>query len=190
MPIDVLCGCGKKSTVADEHAGKEGRCGACGAVNLVPIPALESVIEDLDAVASGGANATGRSAHAPYPTPIPPVPVDGPPDHVPITPPDVQLPSLASMPSGLEVRCHCGKKSRFRIEDAGQHGQCPQCNAVLELPKWVYLPGVQRVNLVDAELPFGSMCWLVFKWTLATIPTVVALAILYGIMSAIANGPR
>jgi hypothetical protein len=36
-------------------------------------------------------------------------------------------------------------------------------------------PDVQRVVVVGANIPFGSMCWLVFRWTMATIPTVVVL---------------
>jgi hypothetical protein len=36
-------------------------------------------------------------------------------------------------------------------------------------------PTVQRVIVIDVSVPFGSMCWLVFKWTMATIPTAILL---------------
>lgn len=39
MPIESSCsGCGKQLAVADEHAGKQARCPACGQIYTVPFP--------------------------------------------------------------------------------------------------------------------------------------------------------
>lgn len=46
MPIQFSCPCGKKLSVADAHAGKQGKCPQCGQVLTVPVPAA--------AAASGG----------------------------------------------------------------------------------------------------------------------------------------
>lgn len=37
----------------------------------------------------------------------------------------------------------------------------------------VEMEEIRRVVLVGVELPFGSMCWFIFKWSLATIPTAL-----------------
>jgi hypothetical protein len=54
-------------------------------------------------------------------------------------------------------------------------------------------PSVQKVNLVDAGMPFESMCWFIFKWSLAAIPTVLAFSfvswIFWAIVTAILHGP-
>lgn len=58
MPIEVICDCGRKSSVDDRHAGKRARCPACSAVVVVPsvfhvtVPA-QSDLDELpeDAVA-------------------------------------------------------------------------------------------------------------------------------------------
>ena len=36
MPIDLTCSCGRQLRVADEFAGRQGRCPACGAVLEIP----------------------------------------------------------------------------------------------------------------------------------------------------------
>src|SRR5215831_9093126 len=36
MPIDLTCSCGRQLRVADEYAGRQGRCPACGAVLEIP----------------------------------------------------------------------------------------------------------------------------------------------------------
>src|SRR4051812_19661440 len=36
MSIAVTCGCGKRLTVADEFAGRSGKCPACGQVLQIP----------------------------------------------------------------------------------------------------------------------------------------------------------
>lgn len=41
MPIDVECGCGKTFRVKDEHAGKRGKCPACGEMLTIPAPAAK-----------------------------------------------------------------------------------------------------------------------------------------------------
>src|ERR1700678_1329075 len=37
MPIDVVCTCGRSSSVPDQYAGKKGKCPACGAVIDIPV---------------------------------------------------------------------------------------------------------------------------------------------------------
>src|SRR4051812_47850049 len=42
MPIELTCpGCGKQLRLADEHAGKAGRCPACQATFQIPTPSVE-----------------------------------------------------------------------------------------------------------------------------------------------------
>ena len=41
-----------------------------------------------------------------------------------------------------------------------------------------------RVRVVDVSIPFGSMVALVFKWTLASIPALLLLMLLAGIVGA------
>jgi hypothetical protein len=43
MAIETICqGCSKKLRVADEHAGKQARCPACGMIYTVPNPTISS----------------------------------------------------------------------------------------------------------------------------------------------------
>ncbi len=48
MAIDVTCTCGKRFSVPEEHAGKKGRCPACGKV--ITVPSIST--DDLDRIAS------------------------------------------------------------------------------------------------------------------------------------------
>src|SRR6476646_3631191 len=41
MSITVTCHCGKKLQSRDEHAGMRAKCPACGAVLLIPQPAVK-----------------------------------------------------------------------------------------------------------------------------------------------------
>lgn len=95
-------------------------------------------------------------------------------------------PALALVALGLMARGQA-RACRFDLNDAGRFGRCPACKATVEVPRWAYLPGVQRVDVVGADVPFWSMCWLVMKWSLAAIPTAVLLAVLYGIGLAMFN---
>jgi hypothetical protein len=116
MPIEVRCACGRKSSVADEHAGKKAKCPACGVVTTVPDP-------DDDLVAS-----LKRAT--------PPIPA-GP----PVIPP-IAVPTLA--------------------------------------------PSIQKVYLVDANLPFGSMVVLAIKWAFASVPAVFLIGLFWGLVYLIA----
>lgn len=40
-------------------------------------------------------------------------------------------------------------------------------------------PAIMKVHVVNVEIPFDSMCWLVFKWTFAALPTAVLLGLLW-----------
>jgi predicted Zn-ribbon and HTH transcriptional regulator len=84
------------------------------------------------------------------------------------------------------ARCRCG--FLFATDPGGvidQAFRCPRCNATVGAPGsyLLYPDSIQRVHLVDAEMPFGSMCWLIFKWTFAGIPTAIVLFILFLIFS-------
>lgn len=46
MPIDLTCSCGKQLRVADEHAGRQGRCPICGAV--LDIPERQAVVSGVE----------------------------------------------------------------------------------------------------------------------------------------------
>jgi len=49
--IEFVCNCGKKICVAEQHAGKKGRCSACKAVVTVPppisVPAKTEINDDF-----------------------------------------------------------------------------------------------------------------------------------------------
>lgn len=52
MPIDLTCSCGKLLRVADEAAGRQGRCPVCGALLEIPereVPARGAGPSPLDA---------------------------------------------------------------------------------------------------------------------------------------------
>src|SRR4051812_10855318 len=57
MPIPVHCACGKTLNVPEKHAGKKGKCPACGAV--VDIPSL-SAAPPARPPAPRGAKRSGR----------------------------------------------------------------------------------------------------------------------------------
>jgi hypothetical protein len=51
--------------------------------------------------------------------------------------------------------------------------------------------GAQRVVVVDLDMPFGSMVSFIFKWTLASIPALLAIgAIAFFLMAALASFGR
>ena len=201
LMIEVVCACGKISTVEDRHAGKRGRCGACGAPNVVPIPGLLDLFESLGLGNGSVEVAAVEPAPTPWIEPEPepepePAPVEEPePEPAPIADDPfmaIDLPSSQPEPAALvlEVRCNCGKMCRFDPKDAGMMGRCPSCQMMVSVPRWPYLPGVQRVDVIDADIPFWSMCWLVLKWSLATIPTAILYAILYALWRVFADAAR
>ena len=49
--------------------------------------------------------------------------------------------------------------------------------------KSVYIKG--GVNVKSFDMPFGDMVGFIFKWVMASIPTAIFLAILFGIITAI-----
>ena len=59
MAIQVSCTCGKTMSVAEQYAGKKGKCGACGAVLDIPTPAVPATHlgEDLTLQAHASAAA-------------------------------------------------------------------------------------------------------------------------------------
>src|SRR5437660_392883 len=50
MPIELTCSCGKLLRVADEYAGRQGQCPACG--RLLDIPSSESALAGLGPTAA------------------------------------------------------------------------------------------------------------------------------------------
>lgn len=47
MAIKITCDCGQDFTVADEHAGKKGRCPQCGKVFTIPDPDIDMEQDDV-----------------------------------------------------------------------------------------------------------------------------------------------
>jgi hypothetical protein len=45
MPIDVSCACGRRLRIAEEYAGRQGRCPACGRTFDLPAAAAEEVLD-------------------------------------------------------------------------------------------------------------------------------------------------
>lgn len=50
MPIEIVCGCGKRFRVDNAHAGKSGKCPACGETFTVPVPKSWQKPADLEPV--------------------------------------------------------------------------------------------------------------------------------------------
>lgn len=85
MPIELDCPCGRKLTVADEHAGRQGTCPACGKNLDIPDPSLP---------APWPAPGLRESAPAPRPTWVadPPAAADPPNTLFPWAPPPADPP--------------------------------------------------------------------------------------------------
>ena len=45
-----------------------------------------------------------------------------------------------------------------------------------------------RVSIADVEIPFWRMVAIMIKWTLAAIPAVIIVSIIFGIIGAIVGG--
>ena len=138
-------------------AGKRGRCPACKEAQPIPTPEPEPEPEPAPPpVASGFVAARTGFVPTAYPSPTPP-----------------------STATKLDARCHCGQIMRIDPDEARAHS-CPGCNApVVHGSYRIYETTIQYVHLIDARMPFGSMCWLVFKWTFASIPTILVLGALW-----------
>lgn len=48
--------------------------------------------------------------------------------------------------------------------------------------------GRTQVTVVDVQMPFGSMVVFILKWTLASIPAVIIIAILAFIIATVFGG--
>ena len=45
-----------------------------------------------------------------------------------------------------------------------------------------------RVSIADVEIPFWRMVMIIIKWTLAAIPAVIIISIIFGILGALFGG--
>jgi len=45
-----------------------------------------------------------------------------------------------------------------------------------------------RVTIADIEIPFWRMVAIIIKWTLASIPAVIIISIIFGIIGAVVGG--
>jgi hypothetical protein len=45
-----------------------------------------------------------------------------------------------------------------------------------------------RVSIADIEIPFWRMVAIIIKWTLAAIPAVIIVSIIFGIIGAVFGG--
>ncbi len=73
-----------------------------------------------------------------------------------------------------EAQIKAESKSKERVhKDIEKHGALQQKNE----DKRVYIKGFR--------MPFGEMVTFIFKWTMASIPTAIFLAILFAIITAI-----
>lgn len=46
-------------------------------------------------------------------------------------------------------------------------------------------PGVQRVSVVDVDMPFFSMVAFMLKWAIASVPALIILAMMLALLGAI-----
>ena len=91
MPIQVACECGKRFAVADQHAGKKGKCPACGRV--IQVPAAQPV--GLVSAAHAGAPGVPAATPARVPARVP----AGPQARVG-APPSLQYATPGAVPGG------------------------------------------------------------------------------------------
>lgn len=45
-----------------------------------------------------------------------------------------------------------------------------------------------RVSIADVEIPFWRMVAIIIKWTLAAIPAIIIVSIIFGIIGAVFGG--
>ena len=45
-----------------------------------------------------------------------------------------------------------------------------------------------RVAIADIQIPFWRMVAIIIKWTLASIPAVIIISIIFGIIAAVVGG--
>ena len=45
-----------------------------------------------------------------------------------------------------------------------------------------------RVTIADIQIPFWRMVAIIIKWTLASIPAVIIISIIFGIIAAVVGG--
>jgi len=45
-----------------------------------------------------------------------------------------------------------------------------------------------RISIADVDMPFSRMVVLIIKWTLAAIPAIIILSILFAIVGAVLGG--
>ncbi len=43
----------------------------------------------------------------------------------------------------------------------------------------------EKVTVVDIDIPFGRMVIFIVKWTLASIPAMILLSIIFGVLAAL-----
>ena len=45
-----------------------------------------------------------------------------------------------------------------------------------------------RVEVVNFDIPFGQMIWLMVKWTIAAIPALIILLVIGAVVAAVLGG--
>jgi hypothetical protein len=45
-----------------------------------------------------------------------------------------------------------------------------------------------RVSIADVEIPFWRMVAIIIKWTIAAIPAVIIISVIFGILGALLGG--
>lgn len=212
MPIDVVCQCGRKASVPDAMAGKKGKCPACGEILSIPVAAvmapaksgpnppgtIEAHCPVCDRKFLVSDTVAGRSWKCKCGEMVAiPMPAASGPDSTveagslpPIATPPAAIPAsypkgdTAATPTRIDVRCRCGQA--HIINPDAPPKECFYCGRVMGPTRYfVYPETIQRVHLVEADMPFGSMCWFMFKWTFAAIPTMILLGFVYWVVLTI-----
>lgn len=82
-------------------------------------------------------------------------------------------------PAKVYACADCGGTVSARAE------ACPHCGCPIATKR----PTLdQRVTVVDLDISFGSLIWLMVKGTIAAIPAMILLAIIGGILSGLLAG--
>jgi len=86
----------------------------------------------------------------------------------------------------MEANCINCKKEISIQKVVDNYNLCYLCNYDLsrmirkeeKIRKGEYMEDIKSVKIIDFDMPFGSMVSFIFKWTLASFPTILLIWVL------------
>ncbi|MFZ2642653.1 MAG: hypothetical protein WA117_16770 [Verrucomicrobiia bacterium] len=77
----------------------------------------------------------------------------------------------------IEFHCkHCNQTIAVDVKEAGRDTDCPKCGREVVIPAETPDETPTAVIVTDIDMPFWSMVTFMFKWAIASIPALIALA--------------